>query len=196
MGGPQIACLRGHKKWVLSVAYSPDGRRIVTGSDDQTVRVWDAEGGVEMACLRGHPGGVESVAYSPDGRRIIISSRWPVIGSSDSTVRVWDAESGECLEMIQGSDDVTSIAAAEKAPPWRAMSWDLETVIAPASGGEAVAWFPAAMRNITTHPSGRIWAGSASNHLYLIQLEGEPDSKHPGGVSRWTRLPTTCPWYG
>ena len=69
------------------MAYSPDGRRIVSGSEDQTVRVWDAASGVELARLRGHAGWVRSVAYSPDGRRI-------VSGSDDHTVRVWDAASG------------------------------------------------------------------------------------------------------
>ena len=71
----------------MSVAYSPDGRRIVSGSRDKTVRVWDAASGAELACLRGHEELVSSVAYSPDGRRI-------VSGSADKTVRVWDAASG------------------------------------------------------------------------------------------------------
>ena len=54
------------------------------------------------------------------------------------------------------------------------MSRNLEMVIEPAGGGEAVVSFPAAMWRIATHPSGRIWAGVVSNHLYLIRLEGEP----------------------
>jgi hypothetical protein len=61
---------------------------------------------------------------------------------------------------------------------------NLETVIEPASGGEAVAWFPAALDNITTHPSGRIWAGSVRNHLYLIRLEGERSGGDTRGRSR------------
>jgi len=48
------------------------------------------------------------------------------------------------------------------------------TVIEPARSGDPIAWFPAAIEHITTHPSGRSWAGSAGNHVYLIELEGKP----------------------
>ena len=74
---------------MLSVAFSPDGKRIVSGSDDKTVRVWDAATGQPIgAPLTGHTGAVNSVAFSPDGKRI-------VSGSDDKTVRVWDAATGQ-----------------------------------------------------------------------------------------------------
>ena len=60
-------------------------------------------------------------------------------------MRVWDAATGDCLEVIQGFGDVAAIAAPASVFPWRAMSRKWETVIEPASGGEAVAWFPAAL---------------------------------------------------
>jgi WD40 repeat protein len=166
--GAKKACLRGHTGGVWSVAYSPDGRRIVSGSADETVRVWDAESSAELVCLRGHTKGVCSVAYSPDGRRIHS-------GSWDGTVRVWGADSGECLEVIEGRRDVAAIAGCDGGTAscrWRALGRDLETVIEPAAGGDPVAWFPAAMRVITTQPFGRVCAGAVSNHLYLIRLEG------------------------
>ena len=65
-----LLTLKGHTDVVTSVAFSPDGRRIVSGSFDSTVKVWDASSGQEILTLKG-PGSVDSVAFSPDGRRIV-----------------------------------------------------------------------------------------------------------------------------
>src|SRR5262249_53319806 len=63
--------LRGHQGWVTSVAFSPDGQLALTGSQDQTARVWEVTSGRALARLEGHHSGVESVAFSPDGRLAI-----------------------------------------------------------------------------------------------------------------------------
>ena len=69
-----------------SVVYSPDGGRIISGSDDSTIRIWDAETGASVGNpLKGHTDKVRSVAYSLDGQRI-------VSGSSDGTIRTWHSE--------------------------------------------------------------------------------------------------------
>ncbi|KAF8965913.1 quinon protein alcohol dehydrogenase-like superfamily [Flammula alnicola] len=75
----------------MSVAFSPDGTRIVSGSKDQTVRVWDARTGDTVAgSFKGHTRSVNSVAFSPDGTRI-------VAGCQDRTIRVWDARTGDTV---------------------------------------------------------------------------------------------------
>ena len=163
--GLELACLRGHEGRVTSVAFDGAGRRIVSGSDDTTVRIWHADSGVELACLRGHEQAVMSVAFDSAGRRI-------VSGSWDQMVRVWDADSGVALEVLPRTRDVVAIAAGDAAYPWRALALGLETVIRPASGGQAVAWFPVALESIATHPSGRLWAGVIDKRLYLVRLEG------------------------
>jgi WD40 repeat protein len=83
--GRELLTLEGHSGGVTSVAFSPDGKRIVSGSYDNTVKVWDAETGQETLTLKGHSDYVRSVSFSPDGRRI-------ASGSSDKMVKVWDAE--------------------------------------------------------------------------------------------------------
>ena len=87
--------LRGHSDIVTSVGVSPDGKRIVSGSDDKTVKVWDAQTGDETHTLKGHTGYVQSVAFNPNGTRI-------VSGSNDKTVRVWNATTGKETVKISG----------------------------------------------------------------------------------------------
>jgi len=69
---------------VDAVVWSPDGKRIASGSVDKTVQVWDAADGSHVYTYRGHSNRVWSVAWSSDGKRI-------ASGSNDATVQVWDA---------------------------------------------------------------------------------------------------------
>lgn len=85
IGSPLV----GHTSYVSSIAYSPDGKRIISGSSDHTIRIWDATTGKQIGePMEGHTDTVACVAYSPDGKHIIS-------GSYDHTIRIWDASTGK-----------------------------------------------------------------------------------------------------
>ena len=89
--------------YVNSVAWSVDGSKIASGSDDMTVRVWNSTTGNELLKIEGHTDWVWSVSFSPDGSRI-------VSGSQDKTVRVWDIQTGNELMSTEHPGPVYSVA--------------------------------------------------------------------------------------
>ncbi len=96
--------LKGHTGYVYSVAFSPDGKTLASGSSDRTIRLWDVETGTHLRTLRGHTSNVWSVAFSPDGQTL-------ASGSSDRTIRLWDVATGAALHTLRGhTGGVLSIA--------------------------------------------------------------------------------------
>ncbi|NCR02206.1 MAG: protein kinase [Microcystis aeruginosa L211-11] len=85
--------LTGHSDEVFSVAYSPDGRYLASGSIDKTIKIWEVATGKELRTLTGHSGGVFLVAYSPDGRYL-------ASGSSDKTIKIWEVATGKELHTL------------------------------------------------------------------------------------------------
>jgi len=79
-----VATLTGHSNDVWSVAFSPDGRTLASGSGDETIKLWDVQRQREIATLTGHSREVYSVAFSPDGRTL-------ASGSPDKTIKLWEA---------------------------------------------------------------------------------------------------------
>lgn len=94
-GGALLRTLEGHTSVVLTLVVAPDGRRVVSGSEDGTIRVWDLASGVCLHTLEAHKDGVRGVAVTPDGHRIV-SQSW------DRSLKVWDLESGACLRTAKG----------------------------------------------------------------------------------------------
>lgn len=85
----------GHSQLIACVAFSPDGKYVLTGSGDTTARLWNRQTGKEIRQFVGHSASVQGVAFSPDGKYVLT-------GSTDTTARLWDIDSGNTLQTFSG----------------------------------------------------------------------------------------------
>lgn len=104
-GQPRLVVDASHSYEATSIAFSPDGRRVLTGNRDGTAKLWDPETGQVLRILKGHSGPVVSIVFSPpDGRRVLT-------GSFDQTAKLWDADTGQELRTFPAnSGGVVSVA--------------------------------------------------------------------------------------
>ncbi|KAJ7176322.1 hypothetical protein C8R43DRAFT_975442 [Mycena crocata] len=181
--------LPGHTDWVRSVRFSPDGTRIISGADDKTVCVWDAESGALLAGpCSSHKRYVNSVAYSPDGARI-------VSGSDDGNICVWDALTGEIVGWpFEGQNGyITSVSfspdgkrIASGSTDSTIFMWDAET------GKRLEIPFEGNIKGVTSisfSPDGtHIVSGSVDGSLRIFDAQtgatfGEPFEDHTTEVT-------------
>ncbi len=92
-----------------SVAFSPDGRFIASGSYDNTIKLWDASSGKLIRSLEGHQSEVRSVAFSPDGRSI-------ASGSYDNTVKLWEVKTGAEAQTFRQTPPTHFLVTADFRP--------------------------------------------------------------------------------
>ena len=83
--------LVGHADVVTTVTLSPDGRFALSGSEDNTVKLWEVATGKNIATLKGHKEGIAELAFSPDGKTLASGSA----GSEDASIKVWDLHVGK-----------------------------------------------------------------------------------------------------
>src|SRR5215467_9358483 len=176
--------LRGHSREVRVAAYSPDGTRILTGSDDGTVRIWDAQSGVELAVLQPKGGKIESAVFAPDGKRVAIA-----VG--DATARIWDITSGRELVVLkghkyavesvafdrEGKRVVTASGGGPEDGDNTARIWDTESgkELAVLTGHtdlvKAAAFSPSGLRVVTSSWDGtaRVWDASDGKEVAVLR---------------------------
>jgi WD40 repeat protein len=121
--GQEVRALKGHRSFVTCVAYSPDGKRIASGSNPGLpdhpgeLKVWDADTGQEVLPLKGHTFGLTCVTFSPDGKRVVSGSgnvyitRGMLEGGHPGELKIWDVDKGQEVRALQGQTQrVTCVA--------------------------------------------------------------------------------------
>ncbi|MBA3017351.1 MAG: caspase family protein [Proteobacteria bacterium] len=102
---PEIFPQLGHSNIILSIAFSPDGKYLLSGSADHTLKLWDVATGREIRTFIGHTAQVESIAFSPDGKYIISTGRY------DKSLKLWEVATGKEVRTFLGhKDEVNEVA--------------------------------------------------------------------------------------
>lgn len=171
---PRLVVPVGHTNGVSSVAFSPDGKTVLTGSWDKTAKLWDLSGR-ELQTFSGHAAAVISVAFSPDGKQILT-------GCDDSTVKLWDLSGIELMSFSGDDGPVGSVAFSpnskqvligfEDATPklWDLSSLELQDFIGHADAVRSVAFSPVCPAD----PGGgkQVLTSSDDNTAKLWDLSG------------------------
>lgn len=164
--------LKGHDGVLWSARLAPDGKRIVTASEDKTARVWNAENGDQLAILRGHTEGVRVASFSPDGRQVIT-------GSTDKTARLWNAETGQQSAVLEHDGVVRSAAFSSDgrrvvtaSDDKTARIWDVQT----GKQIAALTGHTARVRDAAFSPNGRYVLTSSDDKTARLwdSKTGEP----------------------
>ena len=177
-GGALIRTI-DHPGTPSALARLPNGR-VVSGSDDGTLRVWDVENGQTLQTLEGPPGWVNAVA--------VLDSRRVVSGSSDRTLRVWDVESGQTLQTLEGHSDVflavvvlDSRRVVSGSSDRTLRAWDVESGQALQTLEGHSNWINA----VAVLDSRRVVSGSSDQTLRVWDVESGQTLQTLEGHSGW-----------
>jgi WD40 repeat protein len=205
--GRELRTLTGHSDIVWSSVWSPDGKRIASGSSDGTVRIWDAESGRELRTIPVVQKNrrIKSVAWSPDSRYIVSGFGSGYAETENRKIRIWDAESGRELRALAGhADDINSVAWSpdgryiasgsgnrgyKRSHEFTVKIWDarsgaeLQTLSDYTSDVYSVVWSPDSSRLLTRSANVvKLWDVRNSRELWTLKIATNSASWHPDGA--------------
>jgi WD40 repeat protein len=161
---PELLLPLGHTRPVNSVAMSRDGRRVLTGSGDQTAILWDTQTARPIRTFKGHTHGVTSVALSGDGKRVLT-------GSMDNSAILWEVETAKPLRTFKGhAGAVTSVA----------LSGDGKRVLTGSMDNSAILWEVETARPLQTFKGPTL-------QDFQVVVPAPPQSRlRPSGIDRFS----------
>ncbi len=164
------ATLKGHDDDVYMAAYSPDGSRIASASEDRTIKIWDVSSGECIKTLTGHTSDVFSVNWNSAGTKLV-SASW------DHTARIWDVATGDCEKILSRHSNAVSYAVfSPKGDRIASASWDKTIVLWDAKTGDYITTLyghTAPVTSVNFDPnSKRLVSSSRDKKMIIWNAEG------------------------
>jgi WD40 repeat protein len=164
----ELRRFEGHTDWVNAVAYNPDGTRILSSSEDNTLILWEARTGQVVDRFEAHMGGVNSVAFGPEGQTALS-------GSDDASLILWDVATGEVIRRFEGHGGrVNCVAFSSDGQTALSGSADTNLILWDVSTGEDIRRFEGHLSEVSDvifNSDGRTMLSGGDNTLRLWNLE-------------------------
>ncbi len=161
-------CPQRSSKKVTTLAITPDDKYLISGSDDQTIKIWNLETRKELFTLKGHEDSVNTISITPDGKHLIS-------GSKDKTIKIWHLENREEIFTFTGhTDSINSVKVTSDGQLVISASsdktlqvWEFKTrkVIAKFTGESGINCCAVAPDNVT------IVAGEEAGNIHFLRLQ-------------------------